>query len=224
MKKRTIALGILLLAGMIFNSVTGCGATAAGEDNIAIVVDDDDSDARDNDGRENPDHSDENPGHSDENPDHSDDNPDHSDEDPDHSDENPDDNDPSADDGNSQNGSGNQNNNSAYEDEPLIDIGENYYKPAKETDIVFDESTGIRYVKNQLLVSCYLGYSRDEVEPIFDEVGAVVVGYIELTGDYQIEFVEDKTIDELDAIAEYLYGYPYVSFISLNTSAEISFD
>lgn len=62
------------------------------------------------------------------------------------------------------------------------------------------------------------------MKPIFEEVGAKIIGYIELTSDYQILFDEDKTLEDLDEIAEYIYAYPYVSNITLNLITEVSID
>ena len=113
---------------------------------------------------------------------------------------------------------------SVSEKETLADIGENYYKEATAEDIVIDEETGLRYVKNQLLISCSLGTPKEEIEKICEEINAEIVGYTEITSDFQIEFKEDKTLDDLDEITEYLYGYPFVSFVSLNTAVSVSYD
>lgn len=104
--------------------------------------------------------------------------------------------------------------------EPLGDIGENYFKPATAADVVTDEETGIKYVRNQLLISAYLGTPRVAIEEIAEELGAEIVGYTAITCDYQFEFTEDKTLDDLDAIAEYLGEYPYISGVFLNTVVE----
>ena len=76
------------------------------------------------------------------------------------------------------------------------DIGEIYIKEPSEDDFVFDEETGLTYVRNQLLISAFMGTDKSIFEDICDEIGATIVGYIELTNDYQIEFGEDKTLDE----------------------------
>ena len=101
-----------------------------------------------------------------------------------------------------------------YSRETLGDIGENYYKEASVDDVV--EYDGLRCVKNQLLVSCNIGTSKEQMEEVCEEVGAEIVGYMEITSDFQIEFKEDKSYEELEEIADYLYGYPFVSYISLN--------
>ena len=101
-----------------------------------------------------------------------------------------------------------------YSRETLGDIGENYYKEASVDDVV--EYDGLRCVKNQLLVSCNIGTPKEQMEDVCEEIGAEIVGYTEITSDFQIEFKEDKSYEELEEIADYLYGYPFVSYISLN--------
>jgi len=69
-----------------------------------------------------------------------------------------------------------------------------------------------------------LGVPKVAIEAIADEVGADIVGRIELTGDYQFRFREVQTMDSLEEISEYLYGYPYIKYISLNTVAGVDID
>lgn len=102
------------------------------------------------------------------------------------------------------------------EQEPLESIGEAYYKEPTAADIVMDEETGIHYVRNQLLISAYMGAEKSIFEEIAAEVGAEIVGYIELTNDYQIEFLEAKTLEEIQVIAEYIDSYSFVSCVTLN--------
>lgn len=103
------------------------------------------------------------------------------------------------------------------------DIGENYFKEPSSDDVV--TYNGIYYVKNQLLVSCELGTSKEEMESVCRDVGAEIVGYIELTSDFQIEFPQDQTPEDLDEVSEYMYShYPFISFISLNTVYELDYD
>ena len=108
-------------------------------------------------------------------------------------------------------------------DPAQTDIGENYFKEPSSDDVV--TYNGIYYVKNQLLVSCELGTSKEEMESVCREVGAEIVGYIELTSDFQIEFPQDQTPEDLDEVTEYMYShYPFISFISLNTVYELDYD
>lgn len=103
--------------------------------------------------------------------------------------------------------------------EPLGDIGEAYCKELRDEDVVFDEETGLQYVKNQILISAYMGTPREAIEEIADDIGATIVGYIEITCDYQIEFVENKTLEEIQTTVSYLEGIPYISSASLNTAS-----
>ena len=111
-----------------------------------------------------------------------------------------------------------------HEDEETEDTGGYYMKPASDADVVTDAANGIRYVKNQLLVSCEPDTDRKQVEQLAGDVGAEIVGYIALTSDYQFEWAEDKTTDELQAIADRMNGYPFVLNVTLNMVHDISVD
>ena len=100
-----------------------------------------------------------------------------------------------------------------------IDIGDNYYKEAGKDDIVTDEKTGRRYVKNQLLISCTMGTPNDKekIQKICEELDAEIVGYMEISSDFQIEFKQDKTYEELMTIAKELEEkYYYIISVTLN--------
>lgn len=108
-------------------------------------------------------------------------------------------------------------------EEALEDIGEAYYQEVSEEDIVFDEEHGIKYARNQLLISVSPDTAREKIDEIVTEVNAEIVGFIELTGDYQIEFADDKTLDELSEIADYITAYPFVMNVTLNIIGEAGF-
>ena len=110
---------------------------------------------------------------------------------------------------------------STDDSDDVADLGELYYKEASDADIVFNEEYGVSYVKNQLLISAMLGTNKEDVEEAVAEVGAEIVGYIEITSDFQIEFLEDKSLDELVEIAEYLYTYPWANNVTLNLVNEV---
>lgn len=110
---------------------------------------------------------------------------------------------------------------STDDSDDVDDLGELYYKGASDADIVFNEEYGVSYVKNQLLISAMLGTNKEDVEEAVAEVGAEIVGYIEITSDFQIEFLEDKSLDELVEIAEYLYTYPWANNVTLNLVNEV---
>ncbi|MCR5286846.1 MAG: hypothetical protein K6D93_02745, partial [Saccharofermentans sp.] len=56
---------------------------------------------------------------------------------------------------------------------------------------------------------------------ICNEIGAKVVGYLKLSGDFQIEFDRDLTCEELLKIAEELKEkYYFISSVYLNTASQ----
>lgn len=99
-----------------------------------------------------------------------------------------------------------------------------YFKQPTQEDIIFDTQTGIIYVQNQLLISALPGASKSIFETITDNIGADIVGYIGLTNDYQIEFREQKTLEELQNIADYLESFSFVYEVTLNTVLETDSD
>lgn len=99
-----------------------------------------------------------------------------------------------------------------------------FFKEPQPEDIVFDAEHGVSYVKNQLLISAELGAPEEEMQRIFDELGAEVVGFIELTNDYQIEFKTDKTLAELEAAANYIDSFSFVQGVTLNLILDINYD
>ncbi len=102
------------------------------------------------------------------------------------------------------------------EKEPFEDIGENYYKEVAEEDILYNEEHNVSYVKNQLLISAMLDTDKQLVLDLIDEIDAELVGFIELTNDYQIEFKENKNIKELEEIANYIDTHSFVAAVTLN--------
>ena len=110
------------------------------------------------------------------------------------------------------------------EREPLEDIGEAHYKAPEEGDIATDGATGLRYVKRQLLVSAYPGTGRAPVEAAARELGAEVVGLIALTDDYQLEFPEERTPEELERSAAWFRSLSFVSAATLNLAHEAAPD
>ena len=96
------------------------------------------------------------------------------------------------------------------------DIGEVCCKEPLPEEILIDEETGLQYVKNQLLISTFIGTEFSKIKDIAEEINAEIVGYIELTGDYQLAFKEEKTLEELDKIADDINRYSFISNVTLN--------
>ena len=100
-----------------------------------------------------------------------------------------------------------------------------YFKEPEANDIVTDEKTGYTYVKNQLLISCNMGTPNDKekIQKICEEIGAEIVGYIEITSDFQIEFKRDMTYDELMKIAKELEdNYYFIQSVTLNFASRVT--
>lgn len=91
-----------------------------------------------------------------------------------------------------------------------------FFKEPNPEDIVYDIEHNVNYVKNQLLISAALDAPNGEVKRLCAELGAEIVGYIALTNDYQIEFTEDKTLEELQAAADYIDSFSFVQSVTLN--------
>lgn len=100
--------------------------------------------------------------------------------------------------------------------EPLVDVGENYVKNALEEDLEIDSELDIRFVKNQLIIDAYVGTPKGVIEEIVEEVDATIVGYIEIINDYQIEFNNYKTCEELKILANYINSFSFVNMVTLN--------
>lgn len=96
-----------------------------------------------------------------------------------------------------------------------------FFKEPKPEDIVYDTEHNVSYVKNQLLISALLDTPKEKIEQLAKELDAEIVGYIEITNDYQIEFLTDKTLDELEAAADYLNSFSFVENVTLNLSWEL---
>jgi len=105
------------------------------------------------------------------------------------------------------------------EDEDNLDIGENYSEDVPDEDVESD-GHGIDYAKNQILVTAKNSTSFDEVEEYFEEKNAEIVGYIELTNDYQIKYQSEQTLENLyDSISD-VRGNTLFEGASLNTIFE----
>lgn len=110
--------------------------------------------------------------------------------------------------------------NEDYED--IIDIGEVYWKDPNPVDYLWNDYVGGYAVKNQFLLSCDAEIEFGEIESLVEELDAEIVGYIELTNDYQIEFNKDISFDEINDIIGVLSGISNVRMISFNIANENS--
>lgn len=95
-----------------------------------------------------------------------------------------------------------------------------YYQGFSEDDIRYED--GVRYVNSRLLVTSSEEASYAEIEKIIKQHDAVIIGYIELSGDYQVRFNKNKTYDELKQIAEDLKANDCIYDVTLECVTEIS--
>ena len=103
------------------------------------------------------------------------------------------------------------------------DIGEIYAKDPTKSDIAVT-ADGMKYVRNQLLVSAKMDCTKEKMENLGSAYGFEIVGYIELTQDYQIEFTRDMEEADLLKMIKYLEEEDCISMCSLNYIVEVSYD
>lgn len=107
---------------------------------------------------------------------------------------------------------------------PVLDEPDSYiyFKDIESDDEVDYDGNGIFFVRNQILLTANDGVQFGTVSSLAAEYGAEIVGYIELTNDYQIEFKNDVTADYLYQTIDELMRNPLVEFASLNTAFILS--
>ena len=103
-------------------------------------------------------------------------------------------------------------------------VGKIYFKDISSTDDFIYDSDGNCYFKNQVLLTAYDNVSFEKVKELADSLNAEIVGYIELTNDYQIEFKNDIPIDELLNTVEMLSTNPFFELVTPNIIFKIDFD
>jgi len=95
------------------------------------------------------------------------------------------------------------------------------YKEPEAEYVQYDEATDTYYINNQLLLITKVGVEFDEVSKLADEIGASIVGYILLTGDYQLEFDEGLSLERLNEIVRNLMAHEIVDFAMLHDLCEM---
>ena len=94
-------------------------------------------------------------------------------------------------------------------------VGRMFYKDIVSDDDIVSSSEGLLCVRDQILITIK-GKSYDEVEELVKGYDARIVGCIELTGNYQIEFNCSMTAEELDTIITDIETKPYIETVGLN--------
>lgn len=99
----------------------------------------------------------------------------------------------------------------------LEDIGEAYYKDIESLDDIDVDNSGIKFVKNQFLLTAYNDVPYTEIKALGEEYNAEIVGYIELTNSYQFEVTYNVDSNGIHEILNELEDNTLVEFSSLNT-------
>ena len=106
----------------------------------------------------------------------------------------------------------------------LVNIGDAYFKNIESINDIDTDENGLQYVKNQFLVTAYNDVSYDEVEALGEAYDAEIVGYIELTNDYQFEILYDVDATDIYDIIDELSDNPKVEYASINPVIESEMD
>ena len=101
----------------------------------------------------------------------------------------------------------------------LTDIGEIYFKDIESLDDI-EYHNNMSFVRNQLLVTADKSASFDEIKSLAESINASIVGYIELTNDFQIEFNEPVSGEYLEKMINSFSGNLLIDYISLNIISE----
>lgn len=102
------------------------------------------------------------------------------------------------------------------EDEDIIDIGEAYFKEITSEDDIVDAGDGIFCVRNQILLTADDTVGFNDISALATELNASIVGFIELTNDYQLEFNEEVDVEYLKSIITQLQEYSFMETAILN--------
>ncbi|MCR4847130.1 MAG: S8 family serine peptidase [Eubacterium sp.] len=81
------------------------------------------------------------------------------------------------------------------------DKDEAYFKPFAYEDIEFPES-GDAYIKNELILTGSKDSSFKKIKKLAEEMAGEIVGYVSMSNDYQIEFKDEKSKEDLDKIID----------------------
>ncbi|MDE6686639.1 MAG: hypothetical protein K2K17_04930 [Lachnospiraceae bacterium] len=98
----------------------------------------------------------------------------------------------------------------------LEDIGEAYFKDITSMDDIGYTIEGYPCVKNQLLLMSKEGVTFAQIEELVHSYDAEIVGYLELTDDYQIEFYEEIPPGRLRTLMEELSQNGLVEYCDYN--------
>ncbi|MCD7949087.1 MAG: S8 family serine peptidase [Erysipelotrichaceae bacterium] len=102
-------------------------------------------------------------------------------------------------------------------------VGEIYYQEIDE-EHVSNIDDYISYVDNEILVVASDGVSYSKIEKLAKSYDASIVGYIEQTGDYQLELNDTYTVEELEDLIAQLENEDMIDSASINYITEVAED
>lgn len=89
-----------------------------------------------------------------------------------------------------------------------------------KNDIAYEEHR--MYVESQVLLTAIEDTPYKKIEKLIKSENGVIRGYISFSGDYQIEFPEEKTYEEISAIISSWEKEEYIDSVTLNYVFETS--
>lgn len=103
------------------------------------------------------------------------------------------------------------------------DIGEIYCNPIDINHIAGDDDV-INYIDNEILVVAQPSVTKEEMAMLANKYNAEIVGFIEKTGDYQLQIADVHTKDDLHSIVNEIETESKIESACLNYVYEISED
>lgn len=91
-----------------------------------------------------------------------------------------------------------------------------YYTEPEKDDIVYDQETGAKYVKNELILTAEEGVSKGEVDALIQEYDAKLMGYIAETNTYQIRFNQEYSYEELERLGDRICMDKKIEYFEIN--------
>ncbi len=89
-----------------------------------------------------------------------------------------------------------------------------FYQEIADEDIVIEGD--VQFVDSQLLLTATEGTTYSEIEELVKEEEGSIVGFLPFTSDYQIEFTDGKTFDELYGVIEKWKSESRIEEVSLH--------
>lgn len=98
--------------------------------------------------------------------------------------------------------------------------GEIFYEATPEENSAETEK-GLEYANNEVLIVAKEGVKKSKIEKLASEYDAEIIGYIEVTGDYQWRLNKAYTYDELEELVEKLKQEELVEDASIQSIMEM---